>query len=165
MSNFLNPDDYPFLKIIQNGFSTILEEYNSATVTPQPWHEGGYTGKWEVLGLKYHGKDVPETKILFPKTNEIFDLIKEKIHTCGFSILRPGCEISKHTDYDHNTLRCHLCLQTNPDCALVVNDEIKNWKVGELLLFDGLNTHYAYNRGKTDRVVVLFDFYKKGAET
>jgi beta-hydroxylase len=161
MKNYLNPNDYPFLKKVKDGFETILEEYNSVTASPQQWMESYlHNGKWDVIGFKYEGKEIEETKKLFPKTNQIFESLKDRLHTCGFSIMRAGCEIYEHTNDNHDILRCHLCLITNPNCALVVNDEVKKWEVGELLLFDDTNRHYAYNRGITDRIIVLFDFYK-----
>jgi beta-hydroxylase len=161
MKNFLNPDDYPFLNEIKNAFPIILEEYNSVSLNPQKWvEENLHNGNWEVIGFKYEGKDFNEAKKLFPKTNKIFESLKDKLYTCGFSIMRSGCEIYEHENHNHNVLRCHLCLTTNVDCALVVNGEAKQWTAGELLLFDDTNRHSAYNRGKTNRVIVLFDFYK-----
>jgi aspartyl/asparaginyl beta-hydroxylase (cupin superfamily) len=161
MKNFLNPSDYPFLKTIKDAYPTILDEYNSVIADTQKWSESYlHNGKWDVIGFKFEGKDIPETKKIFPKTNQIFESLKDKIHTCGFSIMRAGCEIYEHVNDNHDVLRCHLCLITNPECALVVNDEIKKWEEGELLVFDDTNRHYAYNRGNKDRIIVLFDFYK-----
>lgn len=161
MSNFLNPNDYPFLKTIKDAFPIILEEYKTTIAQPQSWMESYlHNGKWDVIGLKYEGTEIPETQELFPKTNEIFQQFKDKIHTCGFSIMRAGCEIYEHSNDNNEVLRCHLCLISNPKCALVVNKEAKYWEEGELLLFDDTNPHYAYNRGDSDRIIVLFDFYK-----
>jgi beta-hydroxylase len=160
--NFLDPKVFQFLKTIQDGFSTILDEYNTVQTKGVPWPELFiYNKGWDVIGLKYQGKH-REFRDMFPKTCEIFDSVKTPgIPTYGFSIMRPGCEIKPHKGYTElqgPVLRGHLCLTTNPDSRLVVNDEERNWEVGEFLIFDDLNLHAAYNRGTTDRVVVLFDF-------
>lgn len=161
MSNFLNPNDYPFLNEIKDSFNVILEEYNSVTAIPQKWMEQYlHNGKWDVIGFRYEGRDFPETKNLFPKTNQVFESLQDRLYSCGFSIMRSGCEIYEHVNHNHEVLRCHLCLKTNPNCGLVVNGETRNWVVGDLLLFDDTNKHSAHNRGDSDRVIVLFDFYK-----
>lgn len=161
MNNFLDPNDFPFLEPIKNAYSSILEEFNSVTEKPIPW--GGtdiYNHGWEVFGLRYRGADFPPVQQLFPVTFSILESVNAKIHTCGFSILKSGCEIYEHENDDHEVLRCHFCLKTNPDCAITVNGEVKQWKEGEFLIFDDTKRHSAYNRGTTDRVVILFDFYK-----
>jgi beta-hydroxylase len=159
--NFLDPELFPFLKEIKDGYKTIYDEFKSTPDISKPWGDTKlYGGGWDVIGFRYEGIDFPENKSVFPKTNEIFESLKDRLYTCGFSILRPGCEIREHVNYNHDVLRCHLCLYTNDNCALVVNDEARNWKAGELLVFDDTKKHSAYNRGDTERVIVLFDFYK-----
>jgi beta-hydroxylase len=160
-NNFLDPELFPFLKTIKDGYQIIYNEFKSIQDVSSPWSDVDlYDGKWDVIGFRYNGVDFPENKKLFPKTNHIFESISDKIYTCGFSILRPGCNIHEHYNHNSDVLRCHLCLFTNDNCALIVNDESRNWKAGELLVFDDTKKHSAYNKGETDRVVVLFDFYK-----
>jgi beta-hydroxylase len=163
MNNFLDPNDFPFLKEIKNNFQLIYDEFNAVTTLTQPWMESHlHNGKWDVIGLKFNHQDISMAKNIYPKTCQVFDSFGDKVKTYGFSIMRSGCEIYEHIDEDHigtNILRGHLCLSNNPDCALVVNGEVKNWEVGELIVFDDTNPHSAYNRGTTDRIVLLFDFY------
>ena len=159
--NFYDPSQFEFLKPIKDNFGIILSEFNAIKDVSMPWIEKDlYTGNWDVIGFKYENQDFPKNKELAPKTCEIFDALSDKIFTYGFSILRPGCEIKPHVNDITKVLRCHLCLYTNDKAALVVNEEVKPWTVGDLLVFDDTNLHSSYNRGETDRVVVLFDFYK-----
>jgi beta-hydroxylase len=159
--NFLDPNNFNFLKPIKDNFQVILEEYNNVAHKSTPWMERYlHNDKWDVIGFKFDGKDFPENKILAPKTCELFESIDAKVFTYGFSILRAGCEIKPHVNDNHDVLRSHICLYTNPDAFLVVNNEARNWVVGDLLVFDDNNEHYAFNKGTTDRIIVLFDFYK-----
>jgi beta-hydroxylase len=161
MSNFLNPEDFTFLAPIKKAYSSILNEFNSVSEKPVPWTGTNiYNTGWEVFSLKYKDAEFPQVQQLFPVTNSIFQSLNANIYTCGFSILKSGCEIYEHVNYNHDILRCHFCLKTNFDCALIVNDEVKRWTEGEFLIFDDTKKHSAYNRGTTDRIVILFDFYK-----
>jgi beta-hydroxylase len=160
-NNFLDPENFPFLKQIKDNFQIIHDEFIKATDVSQPWEdELLYDGKWDVIGLKYENINILDFQRVFPKTTEIFNSLPNKIYTYGFSIMRPSCEIHPHVNIINYVLRGHLCLSTNDNCALIVNEESRNWQVGELLVFDDTMLHSAYNRGNTDRVVLLFDFYK-----
>lgn len=159
--NFLSSSDYPFLETIKNGFNDIKREFLESSNISWPWVDKHlYEHGWDVIGLKYEGKVLPENTARFPITTSIFESVDAKVFTCGFSIMRPGCVIKPHRGKNHEVLRSHLCISTNPGSRLVVNDEERNWTEGDFLVFDDTELHSAYNRGTTDRVVVLFDFYK-----
>ena len=161
MKNFLNQNDYAFLKEIKNACEDIKNEFELMSDVSHPYYEFNlHNGKWEIIALRHQNKDIKTNISLFPKTTKIFKSLGDKIYTCAFSILQPGCEIIEHVNNDHGVLRCHLCLSTNQDCAIIVNGETKKWIPGDFLIFDDTNPHSAYNHGDTPRVVVLFDFYK-----
>jgi len=163
--NFLNPKHFSFLQTIKKDFKTILDEYNSIFTKAIPWPDSRlYNKGWDVIGFKYEGQvptECSNNRILAPKTCELFESLDVDIFTYGFSILRAGCEIKPHYGHNHDVLRSHLCLYTNPDAKLIVGDESKDWVIGDFLVFDDTNLHSAYNKGTTDRVVVLFDFIIK----
>lgn len=159
--NFLEPKDFPFLQTIKERFNDIKDEFLNTSAVSSPWIDKHlYEKGWDVIGLKYEGEVFAENKLKFPVTTEIFESLPVNVFTYGFSIMRPGCEIVPHRGKNHDVLRSHLCIQTNPDSHLIVNDEARNWTESEFLVFDDTELHAAHNRGTTDRVVVLFDFYK-----
>lgn len=161
MKNFLNQEDYPFLQDIKKQYSSIKHEFELMGNASHPYYEFNlHNGKWEIIALRHRNKDLKNNISLFPKTSQIFKSLGDKIYTCAFSILKPGCEIVEHVNNDHGVLRCHLCLTTNKDCAIVVNGETKKWVAGDFLIFDDTNPHSAYNHGDEPRVIILFDFYK-----
>ena len=56
-------------------------------------------------------------------------------------------------------LRCHLPLivPAGNKCAIRVGDETREWKEGELMIFDDSFEHEAWNRSDEMRVVLMFD--------
>ena len=46
-----------------------------------------------------------------------------------------------------------------PDNWIVVGEEEKEWKEGELMIFDDSYEHYVYHNGTTERILLLFDIW------
>lgn len=79
-----------------------------------------------------------------------------------FSLSVPGCELTPHKDNEgwigkvwrlHIGLDCPSC-----DCALIVDDERRDWANGEALLFDSANKiHSAFNRSNHPRLIFIVD--------
>lgn len=155
---FYNPSDYPFLKPIKDHWLYIRKEYELMKYAHIPWREKIHNGGWFVIGLKFQGQDLPE-KEKAPVTSALCDAIPG-IQTYGFSIMKPGCEITPHEGYTGEVLRAHLGLHTNPNSQIEVSGEKRGWSMGELLVFDDTHTHSAWNRGVNDRVILLLDFLK-----
>jgi aspartyl/asparaginyl beta-hydroxylase (cupin superfamily) len=61
----------------------------------------------------------------------------------------------------HNSrLICHLPLIVPPKCAFRVGNEVREWREGELLIFDDTIEHEAWNDSERDRVVLIFDIWR-----
>jgi len=158
-----DPASFPFLGPVREAWRDVLREYEDvrgfAGAWPQP-HV--HNGKWNVVSIINNlGMGPPTTPA--PRTSELCAAIPGLV-TVGFSVLAPGAEIYPHIDDMSGILRAHLGLLTNPDCALEVADEVRSWREGEWLVFDENVSHSAWNRGKTDRVVLIVDF-KEGRAT
>ena len=76
-----------------------------------------------------------------------------------FSLLKAGAHIGAHTGMYNARLICHLPLIVPPGCRFRVGDEIREWEVGKLLIFDDTIEHEAWNDGPEDRVVLIFDIW------
>src|SRR3546814_9730732 len=57
-------------------------------------------------------------------------------------------------------LICHLPLIVPDGCGLRVGAETRNWREGELLIFDDSFEHEAWNRGTSDRTILLFEIWR-----
>lgn len=77
-----------------------------------------------------------------------------------YSLLRPGTHIKPHNGMLNTRLICHMPLITNPDCAIRVGNETRQWQQGKLLIFDDSIEHEAWNRGQATRIILLFEIWR-----
>lgn len=77
-----------------------------------------------------------------------------------FSRLTPGTHIAPHHGMLNTRLICHLPLIVPEGCALRVGAETRQWREGELMIFDDSFEHEAWNRGSSDRTVMLFEIWR-----
>ena len=80
--------------------------------------------------------------------------------TVMFSLLKAGARIEPHTGMFNTRLVCHLPLIVPPGCTFRVGNEVREWKEGELFIFDDTIEHEAWNNGSEDRVVLIFDIWR-----
>ncbi len=77
-----------------------------------------------------------------------------------YSRLTPGTHIQPHHGLLNTRLICHLPLIAPDGCGLRVGNETRHWREGETLIFDDSFEHEAWNRGSSDRVVLLFEIWR-----
>ena len=77
-----------------------------------------------------------------------------------FSRLKPSTHIRPHHGLLNTRLICHLPLVAPPGCGIRVGDETREWREGELLIFDDSVEHEAWNRGSDTRTVLLFEIWR-----
>lgn len=77
-----------------------------------------------------------------------------------FSRLTPGTHIQPHHGMLNTRLICHLPLIVPDGCALRVGPETRQWREGELTIFDDSFEHEAWNRGTSDRTILLFEIWR-----
>jgi hypothetical protein len=77
-----------------------------------------------------------------------------------FSLLRPGARIPPHHGFLNTRLICHLPLIVPTRCGLRVGNETREWRKGELLIFDDSIEHEAWNLSGELRVVLIFDVWR-----
>jgi aspartyl/asparaginyl beta-hydroxylase (cupin superfamily) len=77
-----------------------------------------------------------------------------------YSRLKPGTHIAPHHGLLNTRLICHLPLVAPDGCALRVGAETREWRFGKLFIFDDSVEHEAWNRGASDRTVLLFEIWR-----
>lgn len=77
-----------------------------------------------------------------------------------FSRLKPGTHILPHHGMLNTRLICHLPLIVPDGCGLRVGGETREWQQGKLTIFDDSFEHEAWNRGTSDRTVLLFEIWR-----
>ena len=65
-----------------------------------------------------------------------------------------------HTGMFNTRLICHLPLIVPPGCGFRVGNQVREWEVGKLLIFDDTIEHEAWNDSDEDRVVLIFDIWR-----
>jgi len=77
-----------------------------------------------------------------------------------FSRLTPGTHIQPHHGLLNTRLICHLPLIVPDGCGIRVGAETRGWREGEMLMFDDSFEHEAWNRGTSDRTILLFEIWR-----
>ncbi|HEU5284938.1 MAG TPA: aspartyl/asparaginyl beta-hydroxylase domain-containing protein [Sphingomicrobium sp.] len=120
---------------------------------------------WTALYLWKDGAVVEENARRCPKTMAALD--KVPISRIGrrtpavlFSRLLPGAHIPPHHGMLNSRLICHLPLIVPPGGWLRVGNETREWREGELLVFDDSLEHEARNPSGETRIILLFDVWK-----
>ena len=131
----------------------------------QAWstQHGVANSDWLNFGLVIQGKNIGLNCELCPFTMSVLSRIKGLI-TAGFSCLRPGAVIGKHTDYLTDTNESvHLGLIVpSGACFLSVYEDDKTVttfeeKDGKVVHFNSRKPHWAVNFSGSDRVILYLD--------
>lgn len=113
---------------------------------------------WKTLTFRIFGIDYQPNKDSCPT---IASLIEKYpfIVTAEFSMLEPQTFIHPHTGFTNKLLRAHLGLVVpEGDAGIKIENDLRVWKEGELLVFDDSKIHEAWNNTNFRRVVFMFDF-------
>ncbi|MBI3284906.1 MAG: aspartyl/asparaginyl beta-hydroxylase domain-containing protein [Burkholderiales bacterium] len=158
---FLFNENFSFTRVLERHWQVILDECLSLPGAEfDAWPEVSlYNRGWDVYGLVLAQQRIMENCIFCSRTTELLEEIPGLV-TAGFSRLAPGTIIRPHVGYTDQVLRLHLGLRSSPQCGIRVGSEVRHWVPGQCLIFDDTVEHEAWNRGPTERLVLLADFIK-----
>ena len=120
---------------------------------------------WSAYHLLKAGEPVTGHAERFPSTLEALALaplprVAGRAPMALFSLLKPGAHIRPHHGLFNFRLICHLPLVVPPDCTLRVGNRQRDWRQGELLIFDDSMEHEAWNRSDQQRIILLFEIWR-----
>jgi aspartyl/asparaginyl beta-hydroxylase (cupin superfamily) len=120
---------------------------------------------WSVLPLCENGWLMPSIIERCPRTWEaVLQTPLPRISGWGptvlFSLLKAGARIAPHNGMFNTRLICHLPLIVPPGCRFRVGNEVREWEVGKLLIFDDTIEHEAWNGSGEDRLILIFDIWR-----
>ena len=121
---------------------------------------------WSTCYLTDRGQPIPERVALAPVTFQTLDAqvplcrIGSRAPSIMFSLLRGRAKIPPHTGMINTRFVCHLPLIVPPGCGFRVGKESREWRVGELMVFDDSVEHEAWNDSDQDRLVLIFDVWR-----
>lgn len=120
---------------------------------------------WTALYLWRNGQFVSDVASRCPATVKALEdvplsRIGARTPSVFFSRLEPGAHIPPHTGMLNMRLLCHLPLIVPEGCWLRVGNETREWRDGELLIFDDSIEHEALNPSNEVRIVLIFDIWR-----
>lgn len=120
---------------------------------------------WSAYHLLKGGTPVAGHAEHFPATLAALELapmpnVAGRAPMALFSLLKPGAHIRPHHGLFNFRLICHLPLIVPPDCMLRVGNQQRQWREGELLIFDDSMEHEAWNRSDRQRIILLFEIWR-----
>ncbi|MGO9991592.1 MAG: aspartyl/asparaginyl beta-hydroxylase domain-containing protein [Steroidobacteraceae bacterium] len=120
---------------------------------------------WTAFFLIKDGLTVTENAARCPRTlAALRDVplcrIDNRTPSVLFSVLRPGARIPPHHGFMNARLICHLPLIVPPKCGLRVGNETREWREGEVVVFDDSIEHEAWNSSAELRAVLIFDVWR-----
>jgi tetratricopeptide (TPR) repeat protein len=120
---------------------------------------------WSAFHLYKQGLPHPENAARCPRTIEALGhaplpFIRGRSPMALFSLLRPGAHIFAHNGLLNTRLICHLPLIVPPGCSLRVGNETREWRQGQVLIFDDSIEHEAWNTSAETRVILLFEIWR-----
>ena len=120
---------------------------------------------WSAYHLLKGGEPVEGHAERFPQTLAALELaplprVAGRAPMALFSLLKPGAHIRPHHGLFNFRLICHLPLIVPPDCTLRVGNRQRQWREGQLLIFDDSMEHEAWNRSDRQRIILLFEIWR-----
>ncbi|MDP9421500.1 MAG: aspartyl/asparaginyl beta-hydroxylase domain-containing protein [Pseudomonadota bacterium] len=120
---------------------------------------------WSAYHLLRGGEPVAGHAERFPQTLAALELaplprVAGRAPMALFSQLKAGAHIRQHHGLFNFRLICHLPLVVPPDCTLRVGNRQRQWREGELLIFDDSMEHEAWNRSDRQRIILLFEIWR-----
>ena len=120
---------------------------------------------WSAYHLIKGGEPVEGHAEHFPDTLAALELapmprVAGRAPMALFSLLKPGAHIRPHHGLFNFRLICHLPLIVPPDCTLRAGNQQRQWRDGELLIFDDSMEHEAWNRSDRQRIILLFEIWR-----
>ena len=128
------------------------------------WHELNHSRRWSALHLWRSGTPVRDNLERCPTTAAALLALPmaDMSGLCPnamFSALAPHTHIPPHHGETNARLVAHLPLIVPKGCRFRVGFEEREWRVGEMLVFDDTIEHEAFNESDELRVVLIFNVW------
>jgi aspartate beta-hydroxylase len=177
---FFDRDMFPWVDALEAETETIREELSALLSQPDAgfkpyvayapgtpvnqWDELNHSQRWSSYFLWRNGEPVEEAQARCPRTVAALSTVEMAdipglCPNAMFSALAPHTHIPPHTGETNARLVVHLPLIVPAHCRYRVGFEQREWKVGEVLIFDDSIEHEARNDSDELRVVLIFDVW------
>eukprot|EP00802_Teleaulax_amphioxeia_P014515 Tamp_14582.p1 GENE.Tamp_14582~~Tamp_14582.p1 ORF type:complete len:342 (+),score=101.35 Tamp_14582:140-1027(+) len=115
-----------------------------------------YGPDWKTLALMDRCVWDPINVNLFPETTKILRELEVPCLEAFFARMQPKSKISAHSDYCNFALTAHLGLVIpEKECWIKVGKDSREWRNGEMLMFDTSLLHEAANEAESVRYILM----------
>lgn len=93
---------------------------------------------------------------------DAYDYVRGEYPRVMFARMAPGGVIQPHVDTNSAAKwphKIHVPLTTNDRVSFLIGDSTHHFPAGEAVEVNNLGPHAVYNRGETDRVHLIFEYY------
>lgn len=176
---FFERSMFPWVQALEARTSDILAEFLALTSandgfvpyiryrTDQPldqWADLNESERWSAFHLIKDGTPVAENAMRCPKTMAALSHVPAPVQAgrtpvAMYSLLQPRTHIPPHVGASNTRLVAHLPLVVPPGCRFRVGNSVREWKVGEVLVFDDTVEHEVWNDSDRPRAVLIFDIW------
>lgn len=144
------------------GFEPFLTFTNEAQVARHLRNHSDAPPAWDAFFFYRHGVRIDANHARCPQTSAALEScplnrVRDQAPEICFSVLTAGTHILPHHGDTNTRVVVHLPLIVPPGCALNVGGELHEWREGEPVVFDDTFEHEAWNRGESERVVLILD--------
>ena len=166
---FINNNEFSWVPQLENSYQDVRKELDSLLEHPEDiptFHQLSPDQKriskgdnWKTFAFYVYGERVDDNCAICPKTAAVLDSLPG-MRTAMFSILAPHYHIPPHKGPTRAVIRAHLALKVPSEWEKVwirVDDQIMNWKTGEVMLFDDTYEHEVRNDTDETRAVLFID--------
>jgi aspartyl/asparaginyl beta-hydroxylase (cupin superfamily) len=152
-----------YLSAGEDGFSPYI--VNDPSRPRRDFHGLLDNPAWSTLYIWEKAGPVDGLTERFPRTMEVLEHVElpritQRAPSVLFSRLAAGARIPPHHGVMNARLICHLPLMLPAGCGFRVGGETREWREGELLVFDDTIEHEAWNDGNSDRIILIFDVWR-----
>mmetsp|Transcript_17327 Transcript_17327/g.32823 ORF Transcript_17327/g.32823 Transcript_17327/m.32823 type:complete len:413 (+) Transcript_17327:128-1366(+) len=145
---------------VTNDMDELIKKGNNIWAGAVTQEAGQYGDGWKTLVLKDRGMWDEVNCNLFPKTAKAIEQSGIPATEVFFASMKPHSEIKLHSDFTNFVLTSHLAIEIpengNNKCRLTVGDETREWRNGEVMLFDTSLMHDAVNESDGMRYILMF---------
>jgi aspartyl/asparaginyl beta-hydroxylase (cupin superfamily) len=159
-----DPDQFEIVRELERAAPIILRE--ARALETREFQEESEAiprdGAWSVAFLYERGRRDDRHCAMCPTTTAIVERHRTHRSLGGmiyFSNLAPGTYVSPHHGPTNMRVRIHLGLDVPPNCGVMVDGQVREWKPGRCIAFNDRFLHEVWNWGDRRRLVLIVDLW------
>lgn len=168
-NTYYQVEEIEWAKLLENNWQVMREEVdvfvkNNPHVIKQYFATNMMSrlNSWQVAGFYFWGAVNKKIIGKCPITIAVLDKIPGVV-SASVSIMKPHTEIKGHKGDTNAIYRCHIPLHIPgklPEVGFQVEEEMRSWEEGKILIFNDAAYHKAWNFTDQDRVILIVDVIK-----